>query len=180
MRTDAEIAHDEYQINNASIKLAPAPAGTRQQRRAAAARKVKALPKSIWLITHVGVGQHVETATPMYRIAIEKRHQRDVMFVFSREGAAPVQGGLLERTALPNGGEAAIWTDARAAKEGMGGGYTRAAVPKEWSFLAAPVVAAEPRAFQNLNLGEPWPGSEFRSMPFFELGRDADGKEGGR
>ena len=65
-------------------------------------------------------------------LSIQRRTQRDEIRVYSKEGAAPVEGGLLERMARPGGGEAAIWTDGRASKESIGGGYTHAAVPAEW------------------------------------------------
>lgn len=126
----------------------------RKQRRADAANTKRPVPKSIWLIRHVGVGQHIETATPMYRLAIERRDQRDVLFVFSKEGAPPTEGGLFERMTLPTGGEAAIWTDGRASKASMGGGYTGAGVPAEWGF-PVPEMVPEPAAqrFENLTLG---------------------------
>jgi len=40
----------------------------------------------------------------------------------------------------PAGGVAAIWTDARATKASMGGGYTEEALPPEWGTPAQPVI----------------------------------------
>lgn len=133
----------------------------RKQRRAEAANAKRPLPKSIWLITKAYPGIHIETRTPLYHLTIERREQRDTITVFSREGAAPTEGGLLERMSRPTGGEAAIWTDGRASKESMGGGYTLVAVPAEWGFPRPEVNPREYR-FTNVALGEPWPGSDYR------------------
>ena len=58
----------------------------------------------------------LHTKTPIYQIAIERWDQRDELTIYSREGKAPVVGGLLERNPMPQGGEAAMWTDAKLAK----------------------------------------------------------------
>lgn len=49
-------------------------------------------------------------------------------------------GGLLERMTRPGGSIAAIWTDARATRESMGGGYSEEALPEDWGQPAKPAV----------------------------------------
>jgi hypothetical protein len=119
------------------------------------APKPCSLPKSIWRIVSLARGNHVASGTPLYMLGIERRGTTDLIRIYSKEGAPPVVGGLLERMTRPQGGEAAIWTNAKAAKESMGGGYTFAAVPAEWGFPSAE-PSPEPRSFKNLTLGIPW------------------------
>jgi hypothetical protein len=71
--------------------------------------------------------------TTVFRIELRRRGRNDVLTVYSREGAKPMTGGMLERMTRPGGGEAALWTDAVASKASVGGGYKREAVPSEWS-----------------------------------------------
>jgi hypothetical protein len=139
--------------------IAVEPTGrNRAQRRADAANEAKPLPKSIWLITKVVASMHLQMKLPVYVLSIERRTQRGELTIYSKEGAAPLEGGLLERMTRPGGGEAAIWTDGQATKGSIGGGYTRHAVPDDWGFPVTRQLEdlEEPRTFQNQTLAEPW------------------------
>lgn len=102
--------------------------------------KARKLPPSIWTITDVIACPTDLTGTVLYEIWIRRRDQADVIIVYSKEGAAPQIGGLLERMTRPRGGLAAIWTDSKATKASMGGGYSEEALPPEWGTPAKPLV----------------------------------------
>lgn len=163
--TQGEGKHLVFNGENRKARRAAAVVGARveklkAQQQAAAVKaeadvEERSLPKSIWLITALRPGIQYFLDTTVYRISIERRGVTDVMTIYSKEGAAPIVGGLLERMTRPGGGHAAIWTDAKATNASIGGGYTWHAVPAEWRF-PEPEPAPEPKAFVNLTLGEPW------------------------
>ena len=83
-----------------------------------------------------------------FYLRVDRRGRTDTLVIYSKEGAPPQIGGLLERMELPKGGVAVIWSDADAKGESVGGGYSKEAMPKEWL------------GFKNLWLGEPWTGEQ--------------------
>jgi hypothetical protein len=108
--------------------------------------KAKKLPRSIWTITYVEDDR--PDGVRRSHLRIERRGRTDVLVIYSKEGAPPQIGGLLERMELPKRGVAVIWSDKDATSESVGGGYSREAMPREWL------------GFQNLNPGEPWTGDQ--------------------
>jgi len=141
----------------------------RRERRAGDAAKpprVKSLPDSIWQITDVIEPQTDLTGTRLFEIWIRRRGEPDMLLIYSKEGQPPQIGGLLERMTRPRGGIAAIWTDARATRASMGGGYTQDALPEDWGEPAKPLVGmteGQKRMF-GIPTAEDRPG--YRQFPF--------------
>jgi len=112
---------------------------------AEAKAKARKLPPSIWQITDVIECPTDLTGARLFEIWIRRRGVPDMLIVYSKEGAAPLIGGLLERMTRPEGGLAAIWTDAAATRESMGGGYSEEALPEDWGQPAKPLVGMTER-----------------------------------